>query len=161
MILAVVTRASLGHTGQPLTATVPVQLVYLAAAIAALDRVLAICEAVRRPTMLFVTVKTAKQQGRLMQHGGNLGQVTKGTTTPEFEASAASPTSGRNQRTPANKIWMAHCSSRPAHRGNLAAIRVRTRALAGYLAERSQRLAIALTSRAPRCSSESDRGGTH
>ena len=28
----------------------------------------AICEAVRRPTMRFVTVKTAEQQGRLMQH---------------------------------------------------------------------------------------------
>jgi transposase len=28
----------------------------------------AICEAVRRPTMRFVTVKTAEQQGQLMQH---------------------------------------------------------------------------------------------
>src|SRR5450432_652353 len=28
----------------------------------------AICEAVRRPTMRFVTVKSAEQQGRLMQH---------------------------------------------------------------------------------------------
>jgi len=28
----------------------------------------AICEAVRRPTMRFVTVKTVEQQGRLMQH---------------------------------------------------------------------------------------------
>ena len=28
----------------------------------------AICEAVRRPTMRFITFKTAKQQGRLMQH---------------------------------------------------------------------------------------------
>jgi transposase len=28
----------------------------------------AICEAVRRPTMRFVTVKTIEQQGRLMQH---------------------------------------------------------------------------------------------
>ena len=29
----------------------------------------AICEAVRRPTMRFVTVKMIVQQGRLMQHG--------------------------------------------------------------------------------------------
>jgi transposase len=29
----------------------------------------AICEAVRRPTMRFVQVKSAEQQGRLMQHG--------------------------------------------------------------------------------------------
>ena len=28
----------------------------------------AICEAVRRPTMRFVTIKSAEQQGRLMQH---------------------------------------------------------------------------------------------
>jgi transposase len=28
----------------------------------------AICEAVRRPTMRFVEVKSAEQQGRLMQH---------------------------------------------------------------------------------------------
>ena len=28
----------------------------------------AICEAVRGPTMRFITFKTAKQQGRLMQH---------------------------------------------------------------------------------------------
>ena len=28
----------------------------------------AICEAVRRPTMRFVAVKSAEQQGRLMQH---------------------------------------------------------------------------------------------
>ena len=28
----------------------------------------AICEAVRRPTMRFITVKTVEQQGRLMQH---------------------------------------------------------------------------------------------
>jgi transposase len=27
-----------------------------------------ICEAVRRPTMRFITVKTIVQQGRLMQH---------------------------------------------------------------------------------------------
>jgi uncharacterized protein involved in response to NO len=39
MTLAVMTRASLGHTGQPLTATGPVKLIYAAALIAALARV--------------------------------------------------------------------------------------------------------------------------
>jgi uncharacterized protein involved in response to NO len=39
MTLAVMTRASLGHTGRPLTATAPTQLIYLAALIAALTRV--------------------------------------------------------------------------------------------------------------------------
>jgi uncharacterized protein involved in response to NO len=41
MTLAVMTRASLGHTGHPLTATVPVQLVYLAALVAAVARIVA------------------------------------------------------------------------------------------------------------------------
>ncbi len=41
MTLAVMTRASLGHTGRPLTATRPVQLIYLAAVVAALARIAA------------------------------------------------------------------------------------------------------------------------
>jgi uncharacterized protein involved in response to NO len=39
MTLAVMTRASLGHTGRPLTATAPTQLIYAAALIAALARI--------------------------------------------------------------------------------------------------------------------------
>lgn len=39
MTLAVMTRASLGHTGRPLTATAPTQLIYTAALIAALARI--------------------------------------------------------------------------------------------------------------------------
>jgi uncharacterized protein involved in response to NO len=39
MTLAVMTRASLGHTGQPLAATRQIQLIYLAAVIAALARI--------------------------------------------------------------------------------------------------------------------------
>lgn len=39
--LAVMTRASLGHTGRPLTATTPLQLIYLAALVAALARIVA------------------------------------------------------------------------------------------------------------------------
>ncbi len=41
MTLAVMTRASLGHTGQPLTATRPIQLIYLAAIVAATTRIAA------------------------------------------------------------------------------------------------------------------------
>jgi len=41
MTLAVMTRASLGHTGLPLIATRPNQLIYLAAGVAAIARVLA------------------------------------------------------------------------------------------------------------------------
>ncbi|MGD9802895.1 MAG: NnrS family protein [Hyphomicrobiaceae bacterium] len=39
MTLAVMTRASLGHTGQPLTATRSIQFIYLAAVVAALARI--------------------------------------------------------------------------------------------------------------------------
>jgi uncharacterized protein involved in response to NO len=41
MTLAVMTRASLGHTGRPLTATLPIQLIYLSALAAAVARILA------------------------------------------------------------------------------------------------------------------------
>jgi len=41
MTLAVMTRASLGHTGQELAASVPTQLIYLCALIAALARIIA------------------------------------------------------------------------------------------------------------------------
>jgi uncharacterized protein involved in response to NO len=51
MTLAVMTRASLGHTGQPLTATVPVQLVYLAVVIAAVARIVAAFDIARAPLL--------------------------------------------------------------------------------------------------------------
>ena len=41
MTLAVMTRASLGHTGQPLIATRPIQAIYAAAIVAALARIVA------------------------------------------------------------------------------------------------------------------------
>jgi uncharacterized protein involved in response to NO len=41
MTLAVMTRASLGHTGQELVASGPTQLIYLCAFIAALTRIIA------------------------------------------------------------------------------------------------------------------------
>jgi len=44
MTLAVMTRASLGHTGQALVASVPTQLIYLCALVAALARILAAFE---------------------------------------------------------------------------------------------------------------------
>lgn len=51
MTLAVMTRASLGHTGQPLTATIPVQLVYLALVIAAAARIIAAFDIARAPLL--------------------------------------------------------------------------------------------------------------
>lgn len=41
MTLAIMTRASLGHTGRPLTATLPIMAIYLAALVAATARILA------------------------------------------------------------------------------------------------------------------------
>jgi uncharacterized protein involved in response to NO len=41
MTLAVMTRASLGHTGKPLTATMAVQTIYIAVIFSALARIVA------------------------------------------------------------------------------------------------------------------------
>ena len=54
MTLAVMTRASLGHTGQPLTATGPIQAIYAAAVTAALARLVAAFGLLREP-MLYVS----------------------------------------------------------------------------------------------------------
>jgi len=51
MTLAVMTRASLGHTGQPLTATRPIELIYLAAVLAALARIAAAFDILRDPML--------------------------------------------------------------------------------------------------------------
>jgi len=51
MTLAVMTRASLGHTGRPLTATLPIQLIYLSALTAALTRIAAAFDIAREPML--------------------------------------------------------------------------------------------------------------
>jgi uncharacterized protein involved in response to NO len=51
MTLAVMTRASLGHTGRPLTATAPVRLIYSAALISALARIVAALGLARDPLL--------------------------------------------------------------------------------------------------------------
>ncbi len=51
MTLAVMTRASLGHTGRPLTATRPIQFIYLAAIVAALARIAAAFDLLREPLL--------------------------------------------------------------------------------------------------------------
>jgi uncharacterized protein involved in response to NO len=51
MTLAVMTRASLGHTGRPLTATWPIQLIYAAALVAALARIVAAFGIAREPML--------------------------------------------------------------------------------------------------------------
>jgi uncharacterized protein involved in response to NO len=52
MTLAVMTRASLGHTGHDLVASLPTQLIYLAALVAALARIAAAFE----PSVLLLHV---------------------------------------------------------------------------------------------------------
>jgi uncharacterized protein involved in response to NO len=51
MTLAVMTRASLGHTKKPLTATRPIQFIYIAALIAALARIVAAFGLLREPML--------------------------------------------------------------------------------------------------------------
>jgi uncharacterized protein involved in response to NO len=51
MTLAVMTRATLGHTGRPLTATAPTQLLYAAVLIAALARIVSAFGLAREPLL--------------------------------------------------------------------------------------------------------------
>jgi len=51
MSLAVMTRASLGHTGQPLTATRPIQAIYAAATLSAIARIVAAFDVMREPML--------------------------------------------------------------------------------------------------------------
>lgn len=51
MTLAVMTRASLGHSGRPLTATRPIQLLYVAAFVAACARIAAAFDLQREPLL--------------------------------------------------------------------------------------------------------------
>jgi uncharacterized protein involved in response to NO len=51
MTLAVMTRASLGHTGQPLTATCQIEFIYFAAIAAVLARIAAAFDLVREPML--------------------------------------------------------------------------------------------------------------
>ncbi len=51
MTLAVMTRASLGHSGRPLTATRPIQLLYVAAFVAACARIAAAFDLQREPML--------------------------------------------------------------------------------------------------------------
>ena len=52
MTLAVMTRASLGHTGQPLVATRPIQLIYVLTALAAFTRIAAAFGVARDPLLV-------------------------------------------------------------------------------------------------------------
>lgn len=56
MTLAVMTRASLGHTGQPLTATRPIQAIYAAIILAALARLIAAFDIMRDAMLLVSTI---------------------------------------------------------------------------------------------------------
>ena len=51
MILAVMTRASLGHTGQPLTATRGITAIYIATLVSALARIIAAFDIAREPLL--------------------------------------------------------------------------------------------------------------
>jgi uncharacterized protein involved in response to NO len=52
MTLAVMTRATLGHTGQPLIASLPTQAIYLAAVVAAVARICAVIEPLHDAALL-------------------------------------------------------------------------------------------------------------
>jgi uncharacterized protein involved in response to NO len=70
MTLAVMTRASLGHTGQALTATPAIQAIYIAAAISALARIVAAFHLWREPMLhLAATAWVAAFVGFVVVYG--------------------------------------------------------------------------------------------
>lgn len=70
MTLAVMTRASLGHTGQALTATRPIQFIYLAELVAALARIVATFHFWREPMLhLAASAWVAAFLGFVMVYG--------------------------------------------------------------------------------------------
>jgi uncharacterized protein involved in response to NO len=56
MTLAVMTRASLGHTGQSLIATPSIRLIFFAAPVAALARIAAAFDVLREPMFYLATI---------------------------------------------------------------------------------------------------------
>ena len=70
MTLAVMTRASLGHTGRPLTATRQIEFIYIAAIISALARISAAFDLLREPMLhLSATAWVAAFGGFVMVFG--------------------------------------------------------------------------------------------
>jgi uncharacterized protein involved in response to NO len=75
MTLAVMTRASLGHTGQALTATRPIQAIYVAALMSALARIVAAFNLWREPMLhLAATAWVAAFLGFVVVYGPLLTQ---------------------------------------------------------------------------------------
>jgi uncharacterized protein involved in response to NO len=72
MTLAVMTRASLGHTGQPLIATLSIQLIFFAAPVAALARLAAAFDVLREPMLHLATVAWVSAFGAFVLAFGGL-----------------------------------------------------------------------------------------
>jgi uncharacterized protein involved in response to NO len=54
MTLAVMTRATLGHTGQPLTASPATQAIYVAIIVAAVSRICAVLDPAQSEVLLYI-----------------------------------------------------------------------------------------------------------
>lgn len=72
MTLAVMTRASLGHTGQPLIATPSIQLIYFAAPVAALARLAAAFDVLREPMLHLAAIAWVSAFGTFVLALGGL-----------------------------------------------------------------------------------------
>jgi uncharacterized protein involved in response to NO len=80
MTLGVMTRATLGHTGQPLIASLSTQAIYVAAVVAVLARICAVIESLRSEALLHVAAGAwaAAFLGFAVSYGPALLGIDKG-----------------------------------------------------------------------------------
>lgn len=111
---------------------------------AAHERILALLAHVQNDPQSFAELAKAHSDCPSAASGGNLGQLTAGDTTPEFEAALVALKPGETTGAPVETRYGFHIIHLKQH---LAGIQLPFEAvasrIASYLAERSRRLAIA------------------
>jgi peptidyl-prolyl cis-trans isomerase C len=115
-----------------------------AAFAAARERALSLLARLAERPELFVELAVAHSDCPSAKFGGNLGQLTSGSTTPEFERAMAALEPGETAKAPVETRYGFHIIrlNRRIAGAALPFEAVRER-IAGYLAERSRRMAIA------------------
>lgn len=115
-----------------------------AAFAAARDRAAALLKRLARDPTLFAALASAHSDCPSARAGGNLGQLTEGSTTPEFERARLALTPGELSAAPVATRYGFHIIRLNRHiAGQPLPFEAVHERIAGYLAERSERIAIA------------------
>jgi peptidyl-prolyl cis-trans isomerase C len=115
-----------------------------AAYTAARERALSLLARLAEKPELFVELAVVHSDCPSAKSGGNLGQLTSGATTPEFEKAMAALAPGEISKSPVETRYGFHIMRLERRiAGKALPFEVVRERIAGYLAERSRRLAIA------------------